>query len=144
MTEHSSVFHYLQEAREKVEQSGEHAEHHRSFCNQKLYVMLTMDWYDLRGGDNANPFSKQYFDVRLDEETGEALTTERDQEFSDSDDELSLVKKRKQPREAAEEPMGKRREHSPDSQKHSRKLVTAWPQRWRVWRTTRSRTWWPP
>ncbi|CAN0292076.1 unnamed protein product [Ectocarpus sp. 4 AP-2014] len=58
--------------------------------------MLMMDWYDVRGGDTANGFCKQYFDVQLSEETGGAFnTTSVEQESSGSEDELSLTKKRK-------------------------------------------------
>ncbi|CAB1096436.1 unnamed protein product [Ectocarpus sp. CCAP 1310/34] len=76
-------------ANKNKEKSGNNAEHHWSFCNQRLYVLLMMDWYELRGGDSANEHCARYFSVRLSEEDGEAFNTlsmEDEQSSSDSDE----------------------------------------------------------
>lgn len=92
----------LQKCIKNVEKSGEHAEHKWSFCSQKYYVQLMMDWYELRGGDSANPFCKQYFSVQLDSENGEAFNTlDMDQPSSGSEDEVTVGAKRKQPAKPA-------------------------------------------
>lgn len=60
--------------------------------------MLMVDWYALRGGHNANPHCKRYFEVALDEESGGAfssLATEKQQESSDDDDNTTSGGKRK-------------------------------------------------
>ncbi|CAB1111924.1 unnamed protein product [Ectocarpus sp. CCAP 1310/34] len=77
------------DAKKKKEKSGNNAEHYWSFCNQKLYVLLMMDWYELRGGDSANEYCARHFSVRLSEEDGEAFNTlsmEDEQSSSDSDE----------------------------------------------------------
>ncbi|CAB1096150.1 unnamed protein product [Ectocarpus sp. CCAP 1310/34] len=79
----------LGDAKKKKEKSGNNAEHYWSFCNQKLYVLLVMDWYELRGGDSANEHCARYFSVRLSEEDEEAFNTlsmEDEQSSSDSDE----------------------------------------------------------
>ncbi|CAN0273129.1 unnamed protein product, partial [Pylaiella littoralis] len=81
-----------------VGKSGEHAEHKWSFCGNKFYVMLMIDWYQVRGGHKANDHCQQYFKVKLDEDTGSAfssLSTEFEQASSDSDDDTMSCGKRK-------------------------------------------------
>lgn len=103
----------MQSTRKKSEKSGGHARHEWSFCNQKYHVQLMMDWYNLKVGDNTNPYSKRYFEAKqLNEEAGEAFgtpTTELEQESADCDDYVSLssVRKRKRQRRVGGRPKSK-------------------------------------
>ncbi|CAB1108259.1 unnamed protein product [Ectocarpus sp. CCAP 1310/34] len=93
-------------AKKNKEKSGNNAEHYWSFCNQKLYVLLMMDWYELRGGDSANEHCARYLSVKLNEEDGEAFNTlsmEDQQSSSDSDEPLAPKRK---PRERKDREKG--------------------------------------
>lgn len=60
--------------------------------------MLVVGWYDMTGEHSANAYCRQYFEVKLDEDTRGAfssLSSEQQQQSSDSDDDTTSGRKRK-------------------------------------------------